>query len=186
MPLMKLRLSEPSVLIDIARIPGLSGIRETGGAIEIGACTTHYQVATSALLLERCPMLAEAARIHRRSAGPQSRHAGREPGARAIRRRTIRRRCSRSTPPSSCRGRTARVRCRRRTSSRVCSRWTWRRTSSSSACGSPRCARRPTRGCVSGPLTSRLSVWPRRSTWRAPRSGALASASPAPGRPRRA
>jgi carbon-monoxide dehydrogenase medium subunit len=60
-PLMKLRLSEPSILIDIARVPGLSGIRETGGAIEIGACTTHYQVASSALLHERCPMLSEAA-----------------------------------------------------------------------------------------------------------------------------
>ncbi|MEP6871774.1 MAG: FAD binding domain-containing protein, partial [Anaerolineaceae bacterium] len=32
-PLMKLRLSEPSMLIDIARIPGLSGIREKDGNI---------------------------------------------------------------------------------------------------------------------------------------------------------
>ena len=61
MPLMKIRLSEPSVLIDIARIPGLSGIRETGGAIEIGACTTHHEVATALLVDDRCPMLAEAA-----------------------------------------------------------------------------------------------------------------------------
>ena len=60
-PLMKVRLSEPSVLIDIARIPGLSGIRETGGAIEIGACTTHHAVATAPLINDRCPMLAEAA-----------------------------------------------------------------------------------------------------------------------------
>jgi carbon-monoxide dehydrogenase medium subunit len=60
-PLMKLRLSEPKVLIDIARIPGLAGIRETGGLIEIGAATVHHEVATSALLRERCPMLAEAA-----------------------------------------------------------------------------------------------------------------------------
>lgn len=60
-PLMKLRLSEPKVLIDIARIPGLAGIRETGGRIEIGAATVHHEVATSALLRERCPMLAEAA-----------------------------------------------------------------------------------------------------------------------------
>jgi aerobic carbon-monoxide dehydrogenase medium subunit len=60
-PLMKLRLSEPSVLIDIARIPALAGIREADGAIEIGACTTHYQVSSSALVRERCPLLAEAA-----------------------------------------------------------------------------------------------------------------------------
>ena len=44
-PLMKLRLSEPTVLIDVARIPGLSGIREKDGKIEIGAGTTHSDVA---------------------------------------------------------------------------------------------------------------------------------------------
>jgi carbon-monoxide dehydrogenase medium subunit len=60
-PLMKLRLSEPKALIDIARIPGLAGIREKDGRIEIGAATVHHDVATSALLRERCPMLAEAA-----------------------------------------------------------------------------------------------------------------------------
>lgn len=60
-PVMKMRLSEPSVLIDIARIPGLSGIRDKGGTIEIGAGTTHSDVAASALLRERCPMLAETA-----------------------------------------------------------------------------------------------------------------------------
>jgi carbon-monoxide dehydrogenase medium subunit len=60
-PLMKLRLSEPKTLIDIARIPGLSGIRKKDGAIEIGAGTVHHEVATSALLQQACPMLAEAA-----------------------------------------------------------------------------------------------------------------------------
>src|SRR4029077_14689182 len=60
-PLMKLRLSAPETLIDIARIPGLSGIREKGDRIEIGAATIHHDVATSRLLLRACPMLAEAA-----------------------------------------------------------------------------------------------------------------------------
>ena len=60
-PLMKLRLSEPKVLIDIARIPGLSGIQVKDGAIEIGAGTVHHDVATSSLLLQACPMLAETA-----------------------------------------------------------------------------------------------------------------------------
>ena len=60
-PLMKLRLSEPGTLIDIARIPGLSGIRKKDGKIEIGACTVHHDVATSALLKEACPIVAEAA-----------------------------------------------------------------------------------------------------------------------------
>jgi carbon-monoxide dehydrogenase medium subunit len=60
-PLMKLRLSEPGVLIDIARIPGLSGIREIGGRIEIGAGTVHHEVATSTLLADTCPVLVDAA-----------------------------------------------------------------------------------------------------------------------------
>jgi len=60
-PLMKLRLSEPKVLIDIARIPGLSGIREKDGRIEIGAATVHHDVASSALLRAQCPVLSDAA-----------------------------------------------------------------------------------------------------------------------------
>jgi carbon-monoxide dehydrogenase medium subunit len=60
-PLMKLRLSEPKVLIDIARIPDLSGIREKDGRIEIGACTVHHDVASSALLREQCPVVSDAA-----------------------------------------------------------------------------------------------------------------------------
>ncbi len=60
-PLMKLRLSEPGTLVDIARIPELSGIREKDGRIEIGSATVHHEVATSALLQARCPIVAEAA-----------------------------------------------------------------------------------------------------------------------------
>ena len=60
-PLMKLRLSEPGVLIDIARIPGLAGISEKDGKIQIGAATVHHDVATSALLREKSPFVADAA-----------------------------------------------------------------------------------------------------------------------------
>jgi carbon-monoxide dehydrogenase medium subunit len=60
-PLMKLRLSEPKSLIDIARIPGLSGIRTMDNRVEIGAGTVHHEVATSPLLQHACPMLTEAA-----------------------------------------------------------------------------------------------------------------------------
>jgi carbon-monoxide dehydrogenase medium subunit len=60
-PLMKLRLSEPSVLIDVGRIPDLAGIRERDGKIVIGAATVHSEVAASSLLRERCPVVAEAA-----------------------------------------------------------------------------------------------------------------------------
>ena len=60
-PLMKLRLAEPKVLIDISRIAGLAGIREDNGRIEIGAGTVHHDVAVSALLRRECPAVAEAA-----------------------------------------------------------------------------------------------------------------------------
>jgi carbon-monoxide dehydrogenase medium subunit len=60
-PLMKLRLSEPTALIDIARIPGLSGIREEGGQIHIGAATVHHEVASSPVLRQKCPMVSDAA-----------------------------------------------------------------------------------------------------------------------------
>ena len=60
-PLMKLRLSEPGKLVDISKIPGLSGIKESGGRIEIGATTTHADLAASKLLRDKCPILAEAA-----------------------------------------------------------------------------------------------------------------------------
>ena len=60
-PLMKLRLSEPKILIDIARIPGLSGIREKDQKIEIGAGTVHHDVASSAVLRRVCPAIADCA-----------------------------------------------------------------------------------------------------------------------------
>ena len=60
-PLMKLRLSEPQRLIDIGRLRELRGIREHNGRITIGAATTHHEVATSDLLLAKCPIVAETA-----------------------------------------------------------------------------------------------------------------------------
>ena len=60
-PLMKLRLSEPAVLIDIAGVPGIDGISESGGEIIIGAATTHHDVEVSDLLLAQAPVVAEAA-----------------------------------------------------------------------------------------------------------------------------
>jgi carbon-monoxide dehydrogenase medium subunit len=60
-PVMKFRLSEPKMLIDIGRIPELSGIRKKGDKIEIGAGTVHHEVATSQLLKQACPMIADTA-----------------------------------------------------------------------------------------------------------------------------
>lgn len=60
-PAMKLRLSEPQVLIDISKIKELSYIRQEGSSIHIGATTTHYQIESSDLLRRVCPLLPEAA-----------------------------------------------------------------------------------------------------------------------------
>jgi len=57
LPMMKLRLATPGVLIDIARIPELAYIREDGDAIAIGAATRHADVVDSALLAEKAPLL---------------------------------------------------------------------------------------------------------------------------------
>ncbi len=63
LPLMKLRLASPGVLVDISGIPDLSYIRPQGeNAVEIGSLATHDTVAHSALLQERCPILPAAAR----------------------------------------------------------------------------------------------------------------------------
>lgn len=60
-PMMKLRLANPTLLIDIGRLSELSGIREQSGTLIIGAGVTHYAVAASALVQRRCPLLAETA-----------------------------------------------------------------------------------------------------------------------------
>ena len=56
-PAMKLRLAQPQLLVDIARIKSLSYIREDGNQILIGATTTHYQLESSDLLKRICPLL---------------------------------------------------------------------------------------------------------------------------------
>jgi aerobic carbon-monoxide dehydrogenase medium subunit len=60
-PLMKLRLASPAEVVDIARVPGLSGIEESGGVVRIGATTTHHAVEASPIILAKCPLLAECA-----------------------------------------------------------------------------------------------------------------------------
>ena len=56
-PAMKLRLAQPQLLVDIARIKSLAYIREEGNRILIGATTTHYQLESSELLKQVCPLL---------------------------------------------------------------------------------------------------------------------------------
>ena len=61
LPLLKLRLASPKLLIDLSRIPELKGVREQDGKVVIGALTTHYQIESAALLKKRCPLLPETA-----------------------------------------------------------------------------------------------------------------------------
>lgn len=61
-PAMKLRLAQPQMLVDIARIKSLSYIREEGTQILIGATTTHYQLESSDLLQQICPLLPACAK----------------------------------------------------------------------------------------------------------------------------
>lgn len=60
-PAMKLRLMQPPLLVDIARIRDLSYITEDADQIRVGATTTHYQIESSDLLKKICPLLAECA-----------------------------------------------------------------------------------------------------------------------------
>ena len=61
LPAMKLRLAQPKHLIDIGKVSGLSGVKEDGGTLVIGAMTTHYAIESSALLKSKCPLLPEVA-----------------------------------------------------------------------------------------------------------------------------
>jgi carbon-monoxide dehydrogenase medium subunit len=60
-PMMKLRLAMPEHLVDLGRLKDLSYVREAGGALHIGATTTHHDIEISAPLRGKCPLLAETA-----------------------------------------------------------------------------------------------------------------------------
>jgi aerobic carbon-monoxide dehydrogenase medium subunit len=62
-PAMKLRLAAPRYLIDIGQVPGLSGVRVDGQTLVIGALTVHADVASSELVRQRLPGLADAASV---------------------------------------------------------------------------------------------------------------------------
>lgn len=73
LPLMKLRLASPSVLVDIGRVTDLSYIRDAGDHVAIGALTRHAEVEHSSLLAQHVPLLAHAAS---HVGDPQVRHRG--------------------------------------------------------------------------------------------------------------
>ena len=77
-PLLKLRLAAPEVIVDLGRIESLRGIREDGDTIVIGAMTSHDDVARSPLLATHALLLSKAAQT---VADPQVRHRGTFGGA---------------------------------------------------------------------------------------------------------
>lgn len=68
-PLMKLRLAAPELLVDLRRVPGLHGVTREDGTFRVGAMTTHSE-------LEHSPELGIAARAAATIADPQVRHRG--------------------------------------------------------------------------------------------------------------
>ncbi|NVK35748.1 MAG: xanthine dehydrogenase family protein subunit M [Rhodobacteraceae bacterium] len=61
LPTMKQRLAAPSDVIDLGKVPDLSGISEGDGSLVIGAVTTHYEVASSDVVKRLIPGLAALA-----------------------------------------------------------------------------------------------------------------------------
>jgi carbon-monoxide dehydrogenase medium subunit len=73
LPLMRLRLAYPEVLVDVSRVEEMRGVREEGDRLVIGAATTHYEVLGDQLIRTHCPVIAE---VTATVADPAVRHRG--------------------------------------------------------------------------------------------------------------
>jgi carbon-monoxide dehydrogenase medium subunit len=73
LPLMKLRLASPSVLVDVGRVRDLSYVRDGGDHVAVGALTRHFDVQRSELLQAEVPLLPHVAGL---VGDPQVRHRG--------------------------------------------------------------------------------------------------------------
>jgi carbon-monoxide dehydrogenase medium subunit len=73
LPLMKLRLATPSVLVDVGRLTELSYVRDAGDEIAVGGLTRHHDVEHDALLQQHVPLMSAAAG---EVGDPQVRHRG--------------------------------------------------------------------------------------------------------------
>jgi carbon-monoxide dehydrogenase medium subunit len=61
LPVLRMRLNAPEMVIDLGRIESLRGIREDGDALVIGAMTTHSEMVTDHLVRQHALLLAQAA-----------------------------------------------------------------------------------------------------------------------------
>jgi carbon-monoxide dehydrogenase medium subunit len=78
LPLLRLRLAYPELLVDVGGLDELRGVTDAGDALVIGARTTHYQLVHDPLVAEHCGLLAEATET---VADPAVRHRGTLGGA---------------------------------------------------------------------------------------------------------
>lgn len=62
-PLLKLRLASPEVLVDIGRIPGLASIQEGANGLRIGALARHRDIEASSIIRERYPLLGDVPKV---------------------------------------------------------------------------------------------------------------------------
>src|ERR1700722_11111612 len=60
LPLLRLRLAYPDLLVDLGHVDGLRGVRDDGDTLWIGALTTHAEVIRDPLIREHCGLLTEA------------------------------------------------------------------------------------------------------------------------------
>jgi aerobic carbon-monoxide dehydrogenase medium subunit len=73
LPVLRMRLNAPELVIDIGRIDSIRGVREDGDALVIGALTTHAEMVTNDLVREHAALLSKAAA---EVADSQIRHRG--------------------------------------------------------------------------------------------------------------
>ena len=73
-PLIKLRLAQPALLVDLRDVTGLDGILETDDELVIGAKATHRQIHENPIVVDHYPGLVDLTGRDRRSAGPQLGH----------------------------------------------------------------------------------------------------------------
>ncbi|MFJ9927679.1 carbon-monoxide dehydrogenase medium subunit [Streptomyces misionensis] len=73
LPLLRLRLAFPELVVDVGRIPALRGVREDGDTLVIGALTTHHDVIRDPLVRRHAGLLAAATAT---VADPAVRHRG--------------------------------------------------------------------------------------------------------------
>ncbi|TDD04002.1 xanthine dehydrogenase family protein subunit M [Saccharopolyspora terrae] len=73
LPVLRMRMADPSTIVDVGRIPEMRGVREDGDKLVVGAMTTHHEVQRDPLIRQHAELISLATRT---VADPQVRHRG--------------------------------------------------------------------------------------------------------------